>query len=70
MKVVAPDTDIAGLDDVVFGDLVFDAEVGLLGDRIFQANRVGDECPNVGVALQNQRSAFDGGGIGAFTTLR
>ena len=38
-------------------------------DGTLQANGVGDEGPDVGVRLQDQGDAFDGGGVGAFAAL-
>ncbi len=38
-------------------------------DRRSQANGIRDDGPDVGIRLQNQRLAFDGGGVGAFAAL-
>ena len=38
-------------------------------DRRSQANGIGDDGPDVGIRLQNQRSALDGGGVGAFAAF-
>lgn len=46
-----------------------DAEHGT-GDGILQANGVGNECPDIGMRLENERDALDSGGIGALAALR
>ena len=45
-----------------------DAEHGA-GYGRFEANGVGDDGPDVGMRLENERDAFDGGGVGAFAAF-
>ncbi len=45
-----------------------DAQHGA-GDGSFEAHGIGNERPDVGMRLQDQWSALDGGGVGAFAAL-
>lgn len=56
------------ISGALHGAKLADAEDGTHDGRL-QANGIGDEGPNVGMRLENERNALDGGGVGAFAAL-
>ena len=56
------------ISGALHGAKLADAEDGTHDGRL-QANGIGDESPNVRMGLENERDAFDGGGVGAFAAL-
>src|SRR5262249_18958327 len=66
-ETLAPAHGLKG-QGAVNGTNLTDAQHGAR-DRRLKAHRVGYQSPDVGVRLQDQRRALDGGGVGAFAAF-